>query len=108
MKTNKIPCAVIKDLLPSYAEDLTSPETCELVREHLQECPDCQSVYEAMHEEIPTETEGNCGIAADASEIDYLKSQKYGTKKDYRIRSYCSFACRRCGICEGIFIRKPD
>ena len=50
MKTNKIPCAVIKDLLPSYAEDMTSPETCELVREHLQECPDCQSVYEAMHE----------------------------------------------------------
>lgn len=82
MKTNKIPCAVIKDLLPSYAEDLTSPETCELVREHLQECPDCQSVYEAMHEEIPTETEGNCGIAADASEIDYLKKvRNTGRKK---------------------------
>lgn len=82
MKTNKIPCAVIKDLLPSYAEDLTSPETCELVRGHLQECPDCQSVYEAMHEEIPTETEGNCGIAADASEIDYLKKvRNTGRKK---------------------------
>ena len=82
MKTNKIPCAVIKDLLPSYAEDLTSLETCELVREHLQECPDCQSVYEAMHEEIPTETEGNCGIAADASEIDYLKKvRNTGRKK---------------------------
>lgn len=82
MKTNKIPCAVIKDLLPSYAEDLTSPETCELVREHLQECPDCQSVYEAMHEEIPTETEGNCGIAADSSEIDYLKKvRNTGRKK---------------------------
>lgn len=82
MKTNKIPCAVIKDLLPSYAEDLTSPETCELVREHLQECPDCQSVYEAMHEEIPTETEGDCGIAADSSEIDYLKKvRNTGRKK---------------------------
>lgn len=82
MKPNKIPCAVIKDLLPSYAEDLTSPETCELVREHLQECPDCQSVYEAMHEEIPTETEGNCGIAADSSEIDYLKKvRNTGRKK---------------------------
>ncbi len=76
MKTNKIPCAVIKDLLPSYAEDLTSPETCELVREHLQECPDCQSVYEAMHEEIPTEAEKTSGAAADSPEIDYLKKSE--------------------------------
>lgn len=82
MKTNKIPCAVIKDLLPSYAEDLTSPETSGLVREHLEECPDCEAVYEAMHGEIPPETEGDCGIAADASEIDYLKKvRNTGRKK---------------------------
>ena len=82
MKTNKIPCAVIKDLLPSYAEDLTSPETSGLVREHLQECPDCEAVYEAMHGEIPPETEGDCEIAADLSEIDYLKKvRNTGRKK---------------------------
>ncbi len=82
MKTNKIPCAVIKDLLPSYAEDLTSPETSGLVREHLEECPDCEAVYEAMHGEIPTETEGDCGIAADSSEVDYLKKvRNTGRKK---------------------------
>lgn len=82
MKTNKIPCAVIKDLLPSYAEDLTSPETSGLVREHLEECPDCEAVYEAMHGEIPPETEGDCGIAADSSEIDYLeKVRNTGRKK---------------------------
>lgn len=82
MKTNKIPCAVIKDLLPSYAEDLTSPETCELVREHLQECPDCQSVYEAMHGEIPPEAEKTSGAAADSPEIDYLKKvRNTGRKK---------------------------
>ena len=82
MKTNKIPCAVIKDLLPSYAEDLTSPETSGLVREHLEECPDCEAVYEAMHGEIPPETEGDCGIAADSSEVDYLKKvRNTGRKK---------------------------
>lgn len=82
MKTNKIPCAVIKDLLPSYAEDLTSSETSGLVREHLEECPDCEAVYEAMHGEIPPETEGDCGIAADSSEIDYLKKvRNTGRKK---------------------------
>lgn len=82
MKTNKIPCAVIKDLLPSYAEDLTSPETSGLVREHLEECPDCKAAYEAMHGEIPPETKENSGIAADASEIDYLKKvRNTGRKK---------------------------
>lgn len=82
MKTNKTPCAVIKDLLPSYAEDLTSPETSGLVREHLEECPDCQSVYEAMHEEIPTEAEKTSGAAADSPEIDYLKKvRNTGRKK---------------------------
>ena len=82
MKTNKIPCAVIKDLLPSYAEDLTSPETSELVREHLQECSDCKAAYEAMHEEIPTEAEENSGAAADSPEIDYLKKvRNTGRKK---------------------------
>lgn len=82
MKTNKIPCAVIKDLLPSYAEDLTSPETSGLVREHLEECPDCEAVYEAMHEEIPTEAEENSGAGADSPEIDYLKKvRNTGRKK---------------------------
>ena len=82
MKTNKIPCAVIKDLLPSYAEDLTSPETSGLVREHLQECPDCEAVYEAMHGEIPTEAEKTSGAAADSPEIDYLKKvRNTGRKK---------------------------
>ena len=82
MKTNKIPCAVIKDLLPSYAEDLTSPETSGLVREHLQECPNCEAVYEAMHGEIPTEAEKTSGAAADSPEIDYLKKvRNTGRKK---------------------------
>lgn len=82
MKTNKIPCAVIKDLLPSYAEDLTSPETSGLVREHLEECPDCEAVYEAMHSEISPETKENSGIDADSSEIDYLKKiRNTGRKK---------------------------
>lgn len=82
MKTNKIPCAVIKDLLPSYAEDLTSPETSGLVREHLEECPDCEAVYEAMHGEIPPEAEKTSGAAADSPEIDYLKKvRNTGRKK---------------------------
>ncbi len=82
MKTSKIPCAVIKDLLPSYAENLTGEETGELVREHLEECPDCKAAYEAMRGAIPSETGENSGIAAEPPEIDYLKKiRNTGRKK---------------------------
>ena len=37
----KLPCELIRDLLPLYAEHLTSPETGQLIEEHLQSCPAC-------------------------------------------------------------------
>ena len=39
MKTN---CALIRDLLPLYADEVCSAESRGLVEEHLQECPDCR------------------------------------------------------------------
>ena len=38
----KLPCELIRDLLPLYAEHLTSPETGQLIEEHLQSCPACR------------------------------------------------------------------
>ena len=38
----KLPCSVIQDLLPLYAEDLTSDVSKTLVEEHLPECDDCR------------------------------------------------------------------
>ena len=34
----KLPCAVVRDLLPLYAENLTEDETKKLVDEHLESC----------------------------------------------------------------------
>lgn len=39
----KISCDVIRDLLPLYAENLTSEESNHLVAEHLSKCESCQS-----------------------------------------------------------------
>ena len=44
----KITCDVIRDLLPLAAEELASPDSMELVREHLQDCDGCRSVYENL------------------------------------------------------------
>lgn len=38
----KLPCAVVRDLLPLYAEKMTEPETQALVEAHLGDCPECR------------------------------------------------------------------
>lgn len=45
MKTN---CDIIRDLLPLYAENLTSAESRRLVEEHLAECPACRAELESL------------------------------------------------------------
>ena len=37
----KIPCSVVRDLLPLYAEEMIEEETRALVDEHLEDCSDC-------------------------------------------------------------------
>ncbi len=43
-----VDCAVIKDLLPSYLDGLTSTESNALVEAHLAQCGDCRRYYEEM------------------------------------------------------------
>lgn len=52
----KTKCNVIRDLLPLYAENLTSEESNNLISEHLQNCEDCRNGYEKITEkmELPT------------------------------------------------------
>lgn len=54
MKTD---CAIIRDLLPLYAEHVTSPASTALVEEHLKECPACRKELEQMQQPIPVQTE---------------------------------------------------
>lgn len=38
----KTECCLIRDLLPLYAEDIVSEETAEIVKAHLEDCPECK------------------------------------------------------------------
>lgn len=38
----KLPCAIVRDLLPLYAEKLTEDETTKMVAEHLTSCKNCR------------------------------------------------------------------
>nr|WP_326184121.1 DUF4825 domain-containing protein [uncultured Oscillibacter sp.] len=68
---NDLTCGVVRDLLPSYVEGLTSEETNTAVEAHLAACPDCAARKDAMTApEAPPEREET------AKEVDYLKTVK--------------------------------
>lgn len=49
----RIPCAMIRDLLPLYAEKMVESETEALVKEHLEACPDCRQRLSELTMEAP-------------------------------------------------------
>ena len=52
-----LPCAVVRDLLPVYAENMVEAETAEYIKEHLAGCRECQKRLEDLAEENkPLET----------------------------------------------------
>ena len=38
-------CCLIRDLLPLYEDKEVSAKTAEIIRRHLEECPECQEYY---------------------------------------------------------------
>ena len=54
----KLPCAVTRDLLTLYAENMVEQETKLLIEEHLDECADCRKKLDEMNAspEIPVDT----------------------------------------------------
>ena len=72
---NKIPCEIIKDLLPSYIDNLTSDASNSMIKEHLLTCESCRDTVKCMGkaEEIIMEE--------DRKEIDFLKENKKRNKR---------------------------
>lgn len=75
----KITCAVVRDLLPSYVEGLTSTDTNALVEEHLVDCAQCRNTIETMRMKMGEPQ----GLGEDDHrEIDFLKRNR---KRNRRI-----------------------
>ena len=66
---DRLPCGIIRDLLPSYVDGLTGPETNRAVEEHVRICRDCRETLERMR--APEEPN-----PAEQREIDFLKQTK--------------------------------
>ena len=67
----RLPCYLIKDLLPQYAEQLLSPESERDVKAHLETCADCRAVYDEMKTPEPD-------MSVDMEEMNYLKKVRRG------------------------------
>lgn len=63
----ELSCPIVRDLLPSYIDGLTAPETNAALEAHLEGCPDCT----ALLRELRSGEEPDKG---DAREVDYLKT----------------------------------
>ena len=69
-KTTKLSCNIIKDLLPSYLEDLCTADTKHAVEEHLSECSTCKNLADAMRQtDFVAER-------SESAQIDYMKKVK--------------------------------
>ena len=53
MNEMKLPCPVVRDLLPLYADRVVEPETARAVEEHLEDCPACRTALTALHSPEP-------------------------------------------------------
>lgn len=49
-------CSVIRDLLPSYIDGLSSVESDKIIEEHLSKCEECKEYYMQMQKGIEAET----------------------------------------------------
>lgn len=70
-------CSIIKDLLPSYIDGLTSSDTNTEIEKHLKECASCSTIYEQMTAEITVD------IPSAENEIDFLKNLKNRIRQMY-------------------------
>ena len=96
---NDLTCAVVRDLLPSYVEGLTSDETNKAVENHLSACPDCMARKNAMT--APAEPAES---AEQGREVDYLKTVKRKSGRRVVIAVLCTLAVILAGCTLKIFV----
>ena len=68
-------CAIVRDLLPSLNEGLTSEKTTMWVMEHLDACPECKEKYDILNEVDPAGLDKPSKQELDR-DVKYLKKVK--------------------------------
>ena len=75
----KIPCEIIRDLLPLYQDDICSEKSRNAIEEHIKECESCRTYLKKMECEIP--------IATEKEEEDWKGFQEFSRKVSRKINN---------------------
>ena len=94
---NDLTCGVVRDLLPSFVEGLTCPETDAAVEAHLAACPACARLREAM-----AAPEGD--PEEQAKEVDYLKAVKRKSGRRVVMAIVCTVLLLAAAFAAKVFI----
>ena len=89
--TKKIPCEVVQDLIPLYADDLVSEKTREIIDEHVSRCPSCAKAVKDAKDSL--EDNFSCEhVKKDGSDMDYLRKVRTSSRKKI-IAGVCITLC---------------
>lgn len=77
-----LPCEVVRDLMPSYVDELLSPESKSYVDDHLRNCEECRKEYsEALRDRKEDDKANAVELENDRKEIDFLKKVKKRSRR---------------------------
>ena len=95
---NDLSCAVVRDLLPSYIDGLTAPETNGAVEAHLGSCPECARLHRQMATpEEPPRQEAD-------REVDYLKQVRRKSRLRVALAVLVTAALLMGGLAAKLFL----
>lgn len=73
--SNRLPCEIVQDLLPSYMDGLTSEVTNAAIEEHIAACDSCRDVLYAMRSSVAEDSFYQEQME-EKKEIDFLKKTR--------------------------------
>lgn len=77
MKPHDLPCCIVEDLLPNYIEHLTSQDSDEKIKSHLNHCEHCQK--KLLQLQAPIQPVGEPSLNTDAAAVAFFRKAKRKT-----------------------------
>ena len=96
----KLPCYLVRDLLPLYQDEVCEPETAAALREHLDNCPDCRALWEKMQTADPLE--GEAVQARRQEEAAALRRVKRSQHRKRVLIVLSAVLATLCAVCLGL------
>ena len=87
----EIPCEVVQDLIPLYADNLVSEKTREIIDEHVARCPSCAEAVKDAKDSL--EENFSCEpVKKEGNDVDYLRKVRTSSRKKI-IAGVCITLC---------------